>query len=67
MSEWDFDEAGRFGSQRAAEEFAKRNKFDLRDIRTCVPGEGVELEIRRNAVDRGTLRVTGEGRRDGWS
>ena len=67
MSGWDFDEVGRFGSDRAAEDFAKRNKVDARDIRTRQTGDGVELEIRRSTLDRRDLRDSGEGRRDGWS
>lgn len=67
MSGWDFDEVGKFGSTHAAEEFAKRNNVDPRDIRTRDMGDGVELEIRRTRLDRRDLRDNGEGRRDGWS
>ncbi len=67
MSGWDFDEVGTFGSTRAAENFAKRNNVDLRDIRTRDTAGGVELEIRRSDAGRRDLRDNGEGRRDGWS
>lgn len=67
MSGWEFDEVGKFGSARAAEEFAKRNDVDVRDIRTRDTGDGVELEIRRSGHDRRSLRDSNEGRRDGWS
>ena len=67
MSGWDFDEVGRFGSDKAAEDFAKRNNIDPRDIRTRALGDGVELEVRRSSLDRRDLRDSGEGRRDGWS
>ncbi|MBI0477035.1 hypothetical protein D9601_16920 [Sphingomonas sp. MA1305] len=67
MSGWDFDEVGKFGSTKAAEDFAKRNNVDVRDIRTRDTGDGVELEIRRGGQDRRELRDGGEGRRDGWS
>lgn len=46
MSGWDFDDVGKFGSDKAAEDFAKRNNVDPRDIRTRDKGDGVELEIR---------------------
>jgi hypothetical protein len=66
MSGWDFDDVGKFGSDKAAEDFAKRNNVDPRDIRTRDKGDGVELEIRRSSLDRRGLKDSGEGRRDGW-
>ncbi|MDT7533050.1 hypothetical protein OVY48_06315 [Sphingobium sp. SA2] len=67
MAGWDFEEAGKFGSERAAEDYAKRNNIDVRDIRTRRKGDQVELEIRRSALDGRSLRDSGEGRRDGWT
>ena len=67
MSGWDFDEVGRFGSTKAAEDFAKRNNIDVRDVRTRETSDGVDLEIRRTSDERRDLRDSGEGRRDGWS
>lgn len=67
MSGWDFEEAGKFGSERAAEDYAKRNNIDVRDIRTRRKGDQVELEIRRSALDGRSLHDSGEGRRDGWT
>jgi hypothetical protein len=67
MAGWDFEEAGKFGSERAAEDYAKRNNIDVRDIRTRQKGDEVELEIRRSALDGSSLRDSGEGRRDGWT
>ena len=52
---------------KAAEDFAKRNDVDPRDIRTRETRDGVELEIRRSSLDRRGLKDSGEGRRDGWS
>ena len=66
MSGWDFDEVGKFGSTKAAEDFAKRNNVDVRDVRTQDTADGVELEIRRSNLDRRELKDSGEGRRDGW-
>jgi hypothetical protein len=67
MTGWDFDEVGKFGSAKAAEDFAKRNDVDPRDIRTRDTRDGVELEIRRSSLDRRGLKDSGEGRRHGWS
>ena len=67
MSGWDFDDVGKFGSAKAAEDFAKRNNVDPQDIRTRDKGDGVELAIRRSSLDGRGLRDSGEGRRDGWS
>ena len=67
MSNWDFEDAGRFGSRRAAEDFAKRNNIDFRDIRTRDAGGVVDLEVRRSALNQGSLRDAEEGRQDGWS
>jgi hypothetical protein len=67
MSGWDFDDVGKFGSVKAAEDFAKRNNVDPRDIRTRDKGDGVELEIRRSSLDGRALKDSGEGRREGWS
>ena len=61
-----FRRCGKFGSERAAEDFARANNIDPRDIRTRRKGEQVELEIRRSALDGRRLRDGGEGRRDGW-
>ena len=64
---WEFEEAGRFGSEKAANEYAKRNNIDPRDIHIARKGNEVELSIRRSALDRRGLRDSNEGRRDGWS
>jgi hypothetical protein len=64
---WEFDEAGSFGSKRAAEDYALRNNLDPRDYRISNKSNGVELEIRRSAIDAGSLRDNREGRRDGWT
>ena len=67
MANWDFDEGGKFGSERAAQDYARRNGLSDGDYRTRRKGEEVELEIRRSAADGRTLRDSNEGRRDGWS
>lgn len=64
---WEFEEAGRFGSEKAADEYARRNNIDPRDVHLARKGDEVELSIRRSALDRRGLRDSNEGRRDGWS
>ncbi|OQW69718.1 MAG: hypothetical protein BVN33_18035 [Proteobacteria bacterium ST_bin13] len=64
---WDFDEGGKFGSEKAAEDYARRNGLKDADFRTRPKGDQVELEIRRSAIDGRNLRDSNEGRRDGWN
>lgn len=63
---WEFEEAGRFGSEKAADDYARRNNIDPRDVHIARKGNKVELSIRRSALDRRGLRDSNEGRRDGW-
>lgn len=62
---WEFDEGGKFGSEKAAEDYARRNGLSNADFRTRRKGDQVELEIRRSAVDGRQLRDGNEGRKDG--
>ena len=64
---WEFEEAGKFGSEKAADDYARRNNIDTRDVHIARKGDEVELSIRRSALDRRGLRDSHEGRRDGWS
>ena len=61
-----FDEGGKFGSEKAAEDYARRNGLSNADFRTRRNGDQVELEIRRSALDGRQLRDGNEGRKDGW-
>lgn len=63
---WEFEEGGSFGSEKAANDYARRNNLDPRDVRIRPKGDGFELEIRRSALDGKTLRDGQEGRKDGW-
>ncbi len=63
---WEFDAGGKFGSEKAAEDYARRNELDDADFRIRRRGREVELEIRRSAVDGRRLRDSNEGRKDGW-
>ena len=64
---WEFEDAGKFGSERSADEYAKRNNLDPNDVRITRKGDEVELSIRRSALDGRQLRDNREGRRDGWN
>lgn len=68
MSGFDFDKGGKFGSEKAADDYAKRNDLDVQDYKIRHEGEdeGVELEIRRPAVEDDELHDTGEGRKQGF-
>lgn len=66
MSGFDFDKGGTFGSQKAADDYAKRNNLSVHDYQFRHNGEGVELEVRRSAVKDGKLHDTGEGRKEGF-
>lgn len=66
MSGWDFDEVGKFGSEKAADDFTKRNDLDPQDVRIRPGTDGVELEVRRTSLQKRGLKDSGEGRRDGW-
>lgn len=63
---WDFDDAGKFGSEKAAEDYARRNGLSESDFRTRRKGDQIELEIRRSAVDGRNLKDSYEGRKNGW-
>lgn len=63
---WEFEQAGKFGSEKAADDYVRRNNIDPRDIQITRKGEEVELTVRRSALDDRRLRDNGEGRRDGW-
>lgn len=68
MSGFDFEDAGDFGSERDAENWAKKQGIRLTDIRTRHRGDTVRLEVRRAAVDGKDLDNPDHsfGRRTGW-
>jgi hypothetical protein len=66
VSGFDFDKSGTFGSEKAADDYAKRNDLSVEDYQMRPEGEGVELEVRRSAVEGEKLHDTGEGRREGF-
>ena len=66
MSGFDFDKSGTFGSEKAADDYAKRNDLSVEDYQMRPEGEGVELEVRRSAVEGEKLHDTGEGSKEGF-
>ena len=48
---WEFEQAGKFGSEKAADDYARRNNLDPRDVQITRKGGEVELSIRRSALD----------------
>lgn len=67
MSGFDFDKSGTFGSQKAADDYAKRNNLSVQDYQfRHEEGDSVELEVRRSAVEDEKLHDTGEGRKEGF-
>lgn len=59
MSGWNFDHAGRFGSEDEARRHAASNRIDPRDVRTRGYGTQTELEIRRSADEAPDRRPGG--------
>lgn len=67
MSGFDFDKSGKFESQKAADDYAKRNNLSVQDYQfRQEDGDSVELEVRRSAVEDDKLHDTGESRKEGF-
>lgn len=66
MSEWQFDEVGRFGSNADARRWADRNRLDPRDVQVRADGDVVRLDVRRSAADETRDEDLRDGRRTGW-
>jgi hypothetical protein len=50
---FDYEDAGTFGSEREAKDWAHRNKIDLRDLHIRrAGGDRVEVGIRKSAYDK---------------
>ncbi|PEQ10314.1 hypothetical protein B2G71_22920 [Novosphingobium sp. PC22D] len=64
---FDYEDVGEFGSQGAAEDWAKRNGIDPRDLHFRKKGDGVDVGIRKGSpnADRDYDDRHG-GRRDGF-
>ena len=47
-----YEEVGKFGSRRAAEDWAKRNDIDPRDLNFRERGEEVEVGVRKSSGNK---------------
>jgi hypothetical protein len=65
---FDYEDAGTFGSEREAKDWAQRNKIDLRDLHIRnAGGQRVEVGIRKSAYDQREAYDNRHGqRRDGF-
>lgn len=62
---FDYEDAGTFGSEREAKDWAHRNKVDLRDLHIQnVGGERVEVGIRKSAYYKKESYNNQTGRRN---
>lgn len=66
--EFDYEDAGTFGSEREAKDWAQRNRIDLRDLHIRdAGGQRVEVGIRKSAYDQRENYDNRHGqRRDGF-
>lgn len=64
---FDFDEAGDFGSEHDAREWAERNNIELADLHIRNRGDrGVTLSVRRSALGDSARSDLAYGRRTGF-
>ncbi|MBB4859189.1 hypothetical protein HNO88_002518 [Novosphingobium chloroacetimidivorans] len=63
---FDFDDAGNFGSRREAEEWAKRNNIDPRDLHIREDSRGCDVGVRRSAIPSGGFDDADKRRKDGF-
>ena len=64
---FDYDEAGEFGSEQDAREWAERNAIELADLHIRYRGDrGVTLSVRRSALGDSARSDLTYGRRTGF-
>lgn len=63
---WNYEEVGEFGSTKAAEDWAKRNDIDPRDLHIRSRGDGVSVGVKRSALGDEKFNDNHNGRRDGF-
>lgn len=61
-----YDDVGKFGSRAAAEEWAKRNNVDPRDLHIRDNDGEFEASLRRGSVKNDRFDDSGTNRRDGF-
>ncbi|VWX51102.1 hypothetical protein [Novosphingobium sp. 9U] len=63
---FDYDDVGSFGSRRAAEDWAKRNNIDPRDLHIREGNGGCDVGVRRSAIPSDGFNDGDKRRRDGF-
>lgn len=63
---WDFKDVGEFSSAQDAENWARRNNIDPRDLHIRNVGTRVDVEVRRSALSGDQLNDQNNSRRDGF-
>lgn len=63
---FEYDDVGSFGSRRAAEDWAKRNNIDPRDLHIREGNGSCDVGVRRSAIPGGGFNDSGNRRRDGF-
>lgn len=62
-----YDELGKFGDRRAAEDWARRNNIDPRDLHFRDTADGVDVGVRKGARgNESRYDDNHSGRRDGF-
>src|SRR3546814_14911289 len=62
---WEFEQAGKFGSEKAADDYDRRNNLDTRDVHITRKGGEVEHRYPHSALDRRNLPKKSDRRREG--
>ena len=66
MSGWQYDDVGQFGSRQGAEDWAKRNNIDPRDLHVRDQGDGsVDVGVKRGSA-KDQYNDGNNDRRDGF-
>lgn len=62
-----YEDVGEFGDRRAAEDWARRNNIDPRDLHIRDTARGVEVGVNKSAHDKGErYNDRHGGRKDGF-
>lgn len=66
MSGWSYDDVGQFGSRREAEDWARRNNIDPRDLHLREREGSVDAAVKRSALSGDRFNDGNNRRRDGF-
>ena len=64
---FEYDDVGNFGLRRAAEEWAKRNDIDPRNLHIREDSRGCDVAVRRSAIPQTGFDDSDKRRKDGFS